>query len=102
VLSHAAQSAVTEAKEQPLGVPDTDRLGPAEASRISVASTAASTSAFHLGALLAGLLMILGGIAAGVGIRNPRRRRDGTGASRDAAGAEHTEGGEKIRLAAHG
>ena len=32
-----------------------------------------STSAFHLGALIAGLLMILGGIASGVGIRNPRR-----------------------------
>ncbi|HEX8958926.1 MAG TPA: DHA2 family efflux MFS transporter permease subunit, partial [Solirubrobacterales bacterium] len=34
----------------------------------------ASTSAFHLGIGIAGLLMILGGIVAGVGIENPRRR----------------------------
>jgi EmrB/QacA subfamily drug resistance transporter len=34
----------------------------------------ASTSAFHLGALIAGLLMITGGIVAGLGIENPRRK----------------------------
>jgi EmrB/QacA subfamily drug resistance transporter len=72
-VSPAVASAVTEAKEQPLGVPKTGGLRPIESRRIVTASTDASTSAFHLGALLAGLLMILGGIAAGVGIRNPRR-----------------------------
>ncbi|MGN6274355.1 MAG: MFS transporter [Solirubrobacterales bacterium] len=35
---------------------------------------AASTSAFHLGVLLAGLLMIAGGLASGLGIENPRRQ----------------------------
>jgi EmrB/QacA subfamily drug resistance transporter len=34
----------------------------------------ASTSAFHLGVGIAGLLMIVGGIVSGVGIENPRRK----------------------------
>jgi EmrB/QacA subfamily drug resistance transporter len=34
----------------------------------------ASTSAFHLGIGIAGLLMIVGGVVSGVGIENPRRR----------------------------
>jgi EmrB/QacA subfamily drug resistance transporter len=71
-LSPAAESAVEEAKEQPLGVPDVDEVDAVEGPRIVAASSDASTSAFHLGALLAGILMILGGIASGVGIRNPR------------------------------
>jgi EmrB/QacA subfamily drug resistance transporter len=35
------------------------------------AAASASTSAFHLGIVIAGLLMIAGGIAAGIGIENP-------------------------------
>jgi MFS family permease len=89
----AAASSVSEAKEQPLGVPDTSELGPPEASRIVAASTDASTSAFHLGALIAGLLMILGGIASAVGIRNPRR----PGPAR-----EGPEPAKKLDLATHG
>ncbi|HEY2055103.1 MAG TPA: MFS transporter [Solirubrobacterales bacterium] len=92
-LSPAATSAVSEAKEQPLGVPDVAAVGAIEAPRIVAASADASTSAFHLGALLAGLLMILGGIAAAVGIRNPRRP--------DPAG-EGADPAEKLDLAAHG
>jgi EmrB/QacA subfamily drug resistance transporter len=38
------------------------------------AATAASTSAFHLGLLIAAVLMIAGGIASGLGIENPRRK----------------------------
>jgi hypothetical protein len=86
-------SAVGEAKEQPLGVPDVDEVGTAEAPRIAAASADASTSAFHLGALLAGILMIIGGVAAGVGIRNPRRPQN---AGKDA------ESAEKLDLAANG
>jgi EmrB/QacA subfamily drug resistance transporter len=71
--SEAAEAAIAEAKEQPLGVPDVSELRPIEAHRVVAASTDASTSAFHLGALLAGLLMILGGIASAIGIENPRR-----------------------------
>ncbi len=92
-LSPTATSAVAEAKEQPLGVPDVDEVDAVEAPRIVAASADASTSALHLGALLAGLLMIVGGIVAGVGIRNPRRP-DST--------PEDAEPAEKLDLAPHG
>jgi EmrB/QacA subfamily drug resistance transporter len=92
-LSHAATSAVVEAKEQPLGVPDIDEVGTVEAPRVVAASADASTSAFRLGALLAGILMILGGIASGVGIRNPRRPGNA---------GEGAEPAEKLDLAANG
>jgi EmrB/QacA subfamily drug resistance transporter len=38
------------------------------------AATAASTSAFHLGVLIAAVLMIAGGIASGLGIENSKRK----------------------------
>jgi EmrB/QacA subfamily drug resistance transporter len=38
------------------------------------AAAAASTSAFHLGVLIAAVLMIAGGIASGLGIENPKRK----------------------------
>ena len=38
------------------------------------AAADASTSSFRLGTGIAGILMILGGIVAGFGIENPRRR----------------------------
>jgi EmrB/QacA subfamily drug resistance transporter len=101
-VSPALSSAVNEAKEQPLGVPDTGDLRPAETRRIVVASADASTSAFHLGALLAGLLMILGGIAAGVGIRNPRRDGGVAGDGEDAGRPRRADDGEKLDLAVDG
>ncbi|MGN6663826.1 MAG: MFS transporter [Solirubrobacterales bacterium] len=73
-LGPKAESIVSEAKAQPLAVPETDHLPPAEAQRVTTASTDASTSGFHLGVVIAGLLMIAGGIASGVGIENPRRK----------------------------
>jgi EmrB/QacA subfamily drug resistance transporter len=36
-------------------------------------AASASASAFHLGIIIAGVLMILGGIASGLGIENPKR-----------------------------
>lgn len=42
---------------------------------LTASEPGASTEAFHLGVFIAGLLMILGGIVAGVGIENPPRRR---------------------------
>ncbi len=100
----ADEDALHEAKEQPLGVPDTSRLKPVEA-RIFVASAKeASTSAFHLGVGIAGALMILGGIASGVGIRNPRRRAPGDAgpAAPLAAGdPDNAEGAEKLGFGSH-
>jgi EmrB/QacA subfamily drug resistance transporter len=75
-LAPAAAGVVSDAKAQPLAVPGTRDLPPAEASRVRTAAADASTSAFHLGALIAGLLMILGGIASGFGIEDPRRKVD--------------------------
>ncbi len=73
-LSAAGARAVSEAKEQPLGVPATGDLAAAEADRVRAASVDASTSAFHLGILIGGILMIVGGIVSGLWIENPRRR----------------------------
>jgi EmrB/QacA subfamily drug resistance transporter len=73
-LSAPAATAVSDAKEKPLAVPETDRLTAAEADRIETAAADASTSSFHLGIGIGAVLMILGGIVAGLGIENPRRR----------------------------
>jgi EmrB/QacA subfamily drug resistance transporter len=75
-LSPAARKTVSDAKAQPLAVPGTRRLAANEATRIRVAAADASTSAFHLGALIAAALMILGGIASGIGIQDPRPKVD--------------------------
>ncbi|HXV06130.1 MAG TPA: MFS transporter [Solirubrobacterales bacterium] len=48
--------------------------GVAGSNPLTASEPGASTSAFHLGVFIAGLLMILGGIVAGVGVENPRRR----------------------------
>ena len=73
-LSPTASEAVVDAKRQPLGAPATGDLAVAEAARIDDAAAEASTSSFHLGIGIAGLLMIAGGIVSGFGIENPRRR----------------------------
>ena len=73
-LGPAATRTVSDAKAQPLAVPKTGSLPPAQAARVRSASADASTSAFHLGIGIAGLLMIVGGAVAGFGIENPRRR----------------------------
>ncbi len=75
-LSPAAAKTVSDAKAQPLAVPGTKKLAPVEAERIRAAAADASTAAFHLGALIAAALMILGGIASGFGIEDPRRKVD--------------------------
>ncbi len=73
-LSPQAARAVEDAKSRPLAVPRTGDLVAAEAAAIDSAADDASTSGFHLGVGIAGVLMICGGIVAGVGIRNPRPR----------------------------
>jgi EmrB/QacA subfamily drug resistance transporter len=75
-LSPRAAEIVSDAKAQPLAVPGTGKLPPPEASRVRTASAEASTSAFHLGVLIAGVLMVLGGIASGLWIENPKRRTE--------------------------
>jgi EmrB/QacA subfamily drug resistance transporter len=75
-LGPAAVRAVDSAKEKPLAVPNAGRLPAFQRERIQAAAADASTSAFHLSMLIAGLLMIAGGAVAGIGIENPRRRTE--------------------------
>jgi EmrB/QacA subfamily drug resistance transporter len=75
-LSSAADAKVVEAKEKPLAVPATEGIPAAEADRVTQAAAEASTSSFHLGIGIAGVLMIIGGIVAGLGVQNPKRRRE--------------------------
>jgi EmrB/QacA subfamily drug resistance transporter len=75
-LGTRAERTISNAKAQPLAVPETDQLPPAQATRVSTASADASTSAFHLGLAIAGVLMVAGGIVSALGIENPRRRTE--------------------------
>jgi hypothetical protein len=73
-LGAQVSTAVEQAKEKPLGAPDTEGLPAVAAESVDAAVTEASESGFHLGIGLAGGLMIVGGLVAAVGIQNPRRR----------------------------
>jgi EmrB/QacA subfamily drug resistance transporter len=75
-LSPQAQQAVNKAREKPLGTPDTADLAAVEATTVDKAVTDASEKSFHLGVAVGGLLMILGGIIAGIGLRNPKRETE--------------------------
>jgi EmrB/QacA subfamily drug resistance transporter len=90
-LSPAAERSVADAKAQPLALPKTAKLTAPEAARVRAASVDASTSAFHLGAAIAALLMIAGGIAAGIGIEDPKRRQRPSFATQDDAKDEGAE-----------
>ncbi|HEV2857043.1 MAG TPA: MFS transporter [Solirubrobacterales bacterium] len=72
----AVSAAVEEAKEKPLAVPAAEDLSKADSDRVMGAAADASTSSFRLGTAIAGILMILGGIVAGIGVQNPERRRE--------------------------
>jgi EmrB/QacA subfamily drug resistance transporter len=72
-LGPAAERSVSDAKAKPLAVPGTGDLGPEESARVRAAAEDASTSAFHLGLVIAAVLMIAGGLASAVGIQNPSR-----------------------------
>ena len=73
-LSAAGREVVAEAKTNPLAVPETGDLAAAEAETVESATADAAESGFALAMLVGGALMIVGGIIAGIGIRNPSRR----------------------------
>jgi EmrB/QacA subfamily drug resistance transporter len=75
-LSAAGDSAIEEAKNNPLAPPDTADLSPPEADTVEAAARDGAVSAFHLAMVVNGVLMIAGGVVAGIGIQNPRRRDD--------------------------
>ena len=72
-LSPQAEQSVNDAKEKPLGAADTADLAAVEASTVDDAVSDASTQSFHLGVAVGGVLMIIGGVIAGIGLRNPSR-----------------------------
>jgi EmrB/QacA subfamily drug resistance transporter len=67
---------------------------------LTAAAPDASTDAFHLGIAIAGLLMIAGGIVAGLGIKNPRREIEAIPATGAAAAGEcgHSAAGDSTQL----
>jgi EmrB/QacA subfamily drug resistance transporter len=75
-LSPAGQQAVDAAKEKSLGSADTNNLPAAEAARIDSAADDASEQAFRMGVGAGGMLMIVGGVIAGIGLRNPERETE--------------------------
>jgi EmrB/QacA subfamily drug resistance transporter len=72
-LSAQADREISKAKDNPLQRPDTDRLAPAEAAEVDSATVAGAEDGFHLAMMTAGTLMIVGGVVAGIGLRNPPR-----------------------------
>jgi EmrB/QacA subfamily drug resistance transporter len=96
-LTPAAERTVEDAKAQPLAVPKTGGLPPRQGDAVHAASVEASTSAFHLGVLIAGILMILGGIASGFGIENPKRRVEAIPTRGTAAAGECGHGADADR-----
>ncbi|MBW8059573.1 MAG: MFS transporter [Solirubrobacterales bacterium] len=93
-LGPAGRTAVVRAKEKPLAVPSTGRLPPAAAARVRTAAAEASTSSFHLGIGIAGLLMIVGGLVSWAGIENPRRRFEAVPAGGAVAAGECGHGAD--------
>jgi EmrB/QacA subfamily drug resistance transporter len=72
-LSPSARSAVETARTRPL-VTSTGRVPAAERPAVHAALVDASVHAFRIGIGIAGVLAMLGGAVALVGIENPRRR----------------------------
>ena len=84
-LSSRSQAALTDAKKDPFVPPDTDGLPAPEVDTVQAAATDGATTAFHRAMIVNGILMIIGGVIAGIGIQNPKRR-EGQIAPRAAAG----------------
>jgi EmrB/QacA subfamily drug resistance transporter len=72
-LSAEAAAAVDSSKESPLSGGDVRGVPAAEAAALDEDILDSSESAFHLGMLIAAVLMAAGGVIALVGVRNPER-----------------------------
>jgi MFS family permease len=71
-LGIAAQAAVREAKRLPLGLPDVHGVPAVQAHAVTLAAQQASLHSFHLGMMIAAVLVALGGVVGVAGIRNPQ------------------------------
>jgi EmrB/QacA subfamily drug resistance transporter len=75
-LSPRAEQAISKAKDNPLQRPDTKGLPPAQAAEVDRATAEGAEDGFHLAMMMAGTLMIVGGVIAGFGLRNPPRETE--------------------------
>jgi EmrB/QacA subfamily drug resistance transporter len=75
-LSPRADRVIADAKDNPLERPSTDGLPRAEADRVESATATGADDGFHLAMMAAGGLMIVGGVIAGIGLRNPPRETE--------------------------
>ena len=82
LLAIAILGAVISARFAAVAAPGTSG-GP-----LTAHAPGASTAAFHLGIAIAGILMILGGIASGLGIENPKRSTEAVPAGGTATAGE--------------
>jgi MFS family permease len=73
-LGSAGRTAVEQAKRLPLGLPEAHGLPAAQARALRVAAEQASVHSFHLGLMIAAVLLAAGGLIGALGIRNPRGR----------------------------
>jgi len=83
-LTPRGRAAVAQAKQLTLGRPSVAGVPPRQAVAIVAASDQSSVDAFRVGIGVASVLVILGGVIGGAGIRNPRR----------AVQAQHCSGGQ--------
>lgn len=72
-LGPAAQRALDRATDSPFAGADLAGVPPAQRGPTDAVATEAAVEGFRVGALLAGLIAIAGGIVSGFGIRNPPR-----------------------------
>jgi hypothetical protein len=72
-LSPQANRVISGAKDNPLQQPDTGQLRPPEGAEVERVAAAGAEDGFHLAMMAAGTLMIVGGVIAGIGLRNPPR-----------------------------
>jgi hypothetical protein len=72
-LSPQADRAISKAKDNPLQPPSTNGVPPSQAAEVESATVAGAEDGFHLAMMTAGTLMIVGGVIAGIGLRNPPR-----------------------------
>jgi EmrB/QacA subfamily drug resistance transporter len=72
-LSPQADRAISKAKDNPLQPPSTNGMPSAHATEVKSATVAGAEDGFHLAMMVAGTLMIVGGVVAGAFLRNPPR-----------------------------
>jgi EmrB/QacA subfamily drug resistance transporter len=75
-LSAAAERTISQAKDNPLQRPETSGLPPAQATQVESVTAAGAEDGFQLAMMAAGSLMIIGGVIAGIGLRNPSRETE--------------------------